>query len=268
MYIYIHIYNIHVLRVHTYISLPMFNNKSRGICTTIVHVLCVCVQTRNAKCVHCACRHNKPINLQVLNHKKTPPPPPPATTILQIIHMCVHENTHINLQMSNLKREPPPAAIIADHPYMRPREVRTHTSIYKRSITNAEAPPPPLQIPAHPKVESVLMRLCISVTKMRAPEQPMGCPRATAPPASMCMYVCMYVCMCVCVCVYIYIYIYIYTYTYIYTYVHIWGIPGVGLLIKGQRHIRPAWHGHVSHIYTCTYTHEHTCTAYIYMIHT
>ena len=52
-----------------------------------------------------------------------------------------------------------------------------------RSMTIAEAPPPPLQMPAAPIVLPVRMRLWSSVTMMRAPEQPIGWPSTTAPPA-------------------------------------------------------------------------------------
>ena len=51
-----------------------------------------------------------------------------------------------------------------------------------RSSTNAEAPPPPLQIPAHPSVPPSFFSVLSRVQRIRAPEQPSGCPRLTAPP--------------------------------------------------------------------------------------
>mmetsp|Transcript_56490 Transcript_56490/g.148926 ORF Transcript_56490/g.148926 Transcript_56490/m.148926 type:complete len:237 (+) Transcript_56490:247-957(+) len=51
-----------------------------------------------------------------------------------------------------------------------------------RSMTMADAPPPPLQMAAAPMLLSRRMRLWMSVTMMRAPEQPMGWPSASAPP--------------------------------------------------------------------------------------
>mmetsp|Transcript_38220 Transcript_38220/g.80079 ORF Transcript_38220/g.80079 Transcript_38220/m.80079 type:complete len:238 (+) Transcript_38220:28-741(+) len=51
-------------------------------------------------------------------------------------------------------------------------------------MTMAEAPPPPLQMAAAPMRLSRRMRLCRRVHTMRAPEQPMGCPSASAPPVT------------------------------------------------------------------------------------
>ncbi len=52
----------------------------------------------------------------------------------------------------------------------------------KRSMTTAEAAPPPLQIDATPIVASFAFNTLYKVPTILAPEQPIGCPNATAPP--------------------------------------------------------------------------------------
>ena len=49
----------------------------------------------------------------------------------------------------------------------------------------AEAPPPPLHIPAAPIVLLFFFNVFKSVTRIRAPEQPRGCPNETAPPLTL-----------------------------------------------------------------------------------
>ena len=51
-----------------------------------------------------------------------------------------------------------------------------------RSIATAVASPPPMQMTAIPRLSPAVRRLWISVTRMRAPEAPIGWPRAQAPP--------------------------------------------------------------------------------------
>lgn len=46
----------------------------------------------------------------------------------------------------------------------------------------ALAPPPPLQILAAPYLPLFCLSTFINVTIIRAPEQPNGCPKETAPP--------------------------------------------------------------------------------------
>lgn len=53
---------------------------------------------------------------------------------------------------------------------------------YMSSTTTADAPPPPLHTPATPKWPFFSFRTPSSVTRIRAPLQPRGCPRETAPP--------------------------------------------------------------------------------------
>src|SRR5450759_1316617 len=50
------------------------------------------------------------------------------------------------------------------------------------SIAIAVASPPPMHRLAMPRLPRVLRKAPISVTRMRAPEAPMGWPRAQAPP--------------------------------------------------------------------------------------
>ena len=50
------------------------------------------------------------------------------------------------------------------------------------SITRDEAPPPPLQMVARPSDPSCTLRIFSKVARIRAPDAPIGWPRATAPP--------------------------------------------------------------------------------------
>mmetsp|Transcript_49442 Transcript_49442/g.128977 ORF Transcript_49442/g.128977 Transcript_49442/m.128977 type:complete len:283 (+) Transcript_49442:339-1187(+) len=70
-----------------------------------------------------------------------------------------------------------------------PPQLRCASSAWRpqpsRSITIALAPPPPLQMPAAPTLPPFCWSTWSSVTTIRAPLAPIGCPRATAPPLTL-----------------------------------------------------------------------------------
>lgn len=72
----------------------------------------------------------------------------------------------------------------AIQPYSRitPGNASVITSIYNNSIAIAVASPPPIHKDATPRFLRCCFNAWINVTRIRAPEAPMGWPNAQAPP--------------------------------------------------------------------------------------